>query len=86
MTVTEASRNFADIVNRTYYKGDSTTLIRSGEPVARLVPISDGNILGGDWLRMWLELPHLDREDADDFAKCVESSRANLSAPESPWD
>ena len=36
MTVTEASRHFSDLVNRSFYRGESIVLVRSGESVAML--------------------------------------------------
>jgi prevent-host-death family protein len=86
MTVTEAARHFADLVNRTYYRGESTVLVRSGEPVAMVVPVGGASVTGRDWLSRWRLMPHLDLEDADDFAACIESARENLAPPESPWD
>jgi len=86
MTVTEAARHFADLVNRTYYRGESTVLIRSGEPVAMVVPVGGASVTGRDWLSRWRAMPHLDVEDADDFAACMETARENLPTPESPWD
>ena len=38
LTVTEAARNFADVVNRAYYRHEATTLLKNGKPVARIVP------------------------------------------------
>ena len=38
VTVTEAARNFSDLVNRVFYRGESAMLIRNGVTVARLVP------------------------------------------------
>jgi prevent-host-death family protein len=38
ITVTEASRNFADCVNRARYQGVTFILQRNGVPVARIVP------------------------------------------------
>ena len=86
ITVTEAARNFADLVNRTYYRGESTVLVKSGEPVAMIVPISGVSVTGMGWLARWRAMPHLECEDADDFAASIESARENLSPPESPWD
>ncbi len=85
MTVTEAARHFADLVNRTYYRGESTVLIRSGEPVAMVVPVGGASVLARDWLSRWRLMPHLDLEDADDFAACIEGARGNLPPPKSPW-
>lgn len=86
MTVTEAARHFADLVNRTFYRGESTVLTRSGEPVAMVVPVGGSSVTGRDWLSKWRSLPHLDPEDAEDFAREIEESRGNLLPPTSPWD
>jgi antitoxin (DNA-binding transcriptional repressor) of toxin-antitoxin stability system len=86
MTVTEAARHFADLVNRTYYKGESTVLLRSGEAVAMLVPAGGSSQLGRDFATKWRRLRHLDADDAEDFGKSIEEARANLPMPTSPWD
>lgn len=39
ISVTEASRNFADCVNRVRYQGATFVLQKNGVPVARIVPI-----------------------------------------------
>lgn len=84
MTVTEAARHFADLVNRTYYCGESTVLVRSGEPVAMVVPLGGASVTGRDWLSRWRSMPHLDPADADDFATELEGEK--LPSPVSPWD
>ncbi|MFM2199621.1 MAG: Antitoxin Phd YefM, type toxin-antitoxin system [Verrucomicrobiota bacterium] len=86
MTVTEAARHFADLLNRTYYRGESTVLVRSGEPVAMVVPVGGSVVTGRDWLTRWRVMPHLEVADADDFAVDIESARENLLPPKSPWD
>jgi len=86
MTVTEAARHFADLVNRTYYRGETTVLIRSGEPVAMVVPIGGECITGRDWLSKWRSIPRLDEEDAEDFATDLAEARRNLAPVKSPWD
>jgi antitoxin (DNA-binding transcriptional repressor) of toxin-antitoxin stability system len=86
MTVTDAARHFADLLNRTYYRGESTVLLRSGEPVAMVVPVGGSVVTGRDWLPRWRSMPHLKVEDADNFAATIESARENLIPPKSPWD
>ncbi len=86
MTVTEAARHFADVVNRTYYRGESTVLVRSGEAVAMVVPVGGGSVTGRDWLVHWREMPRLGAAEAEDFAADIESARKNLVPPKSPWD
>lgn len=86
ITVTEASRNFSDLVNRSYYRGETTLLMRSGEAVAMMVPVGAASVPGRDWLAKWHAMPHLDSEDADDFGKTLEAARAHLPTVESLWD
>lgn len=86
MTVTEAARHFADLVNRTYYRGETTVLIRSGEPVAMVVPVGGVSVTGRDWLSKWRLMPHLDEKDAEEFATDLTNARRNLTPVESPWD
>lgn len=86
VTVTEAYRHFSDLVNRTYYNGDTTVLLRSGKPVAMLVPVETPNVTGREWLKSRRNMPHLDPEDAEDFGACIEEARANLTLPDISWD
>jgi prevent-host-death family protein len=39
ISVTEASRNFADCVNRVRYQGTAFLLQKNGVPVAKIVPV-----------------------------------------------
>jgi len=39
ISVTEASRNFADCVNRAHYQGMTFILHKNGVPVAKIVPV-----------------------------------------------
>lgn len=86
MSVTDASRRFSDLINRTYYRGESTVLVRSGEAVARVVPIGGASVLGMDWVEKWRRMPHLDVQDAENFAVELESARGEIRAVKSPWD
>ena len=48
VTVTEASRNFADCVNRAHYQNTTFVLLKNGEPFARLIPDSPKTCRGPD--------------------------------------
>lgn len=86
MTVTEAARHFSDLVNRSYYRGESTLLTRSGVAVARIVPVGGSSILGRDLAAKWREMKHLDPDDADDFAETIEKARSRFEMPAPAWD
>ncbi len=38
LTVIEAPRNFAEVVNRAYYRREATTLLKNGKSVVPIVP------------------------------------------------
>jgi len=86
MTVTEAARNFADVVNRSFYRGESTILFRSGEAVARISPVGGVGMRGADFAERWKEMRRLEADDAADFADTIAEARSHLSLPESKWD
>jgi len=48
ITVTEASRNFADCVNRAHYQNVTFVLLKNGGPVAQLMPQSQKICCGRD--------------------------------------
>lgn len=86
LSVTEAARNFADLVNRTHYRGETTLLVRAGNPVARLVPAGGSSCLGADLAAKWREMAHLSPDEAEEFAADLEEVRESIEPPESKWD
>lgn len=48
ITVTEASRDFADCVNRLHDQNVTFVLLKNGEPVSRLVPDNEKVCVGRD--------------------------------------
>ena len=85
LTVTEAARNFSDVINRTFYRNETTVLLKGGKPVARIVPVSSPTVTAGELAALWPTLPHLDSSDADAFANELESATHPLPAPRDPW-
>jgi prevent-host-death family protein len=87
ISVTEAARNFSDLVNRTYYRSETTVLVRSGVPVARIVPVGPGQTTGQALAERWKEIRHLTPDEATEFEQDIESARAILNLPPKPsWD
>ena len=86
ISVTEAARNFANIINRIYYKHESTTLLKSGEPVARIVPVAPSTCLARDFAHYLKTIPHLSEDEAADFERDLDTSRQKLLKSESKWD
>ena len=86
VTVTEASRGFADLVNRVFYRRESAVLMRGGKPVAKIVPVDEPAKTGGELASLSPDLPHLDLVEAEAFAHDLEGFRSALPLPASKWD
>ncbi len=86
VTVTEAARNFSDLVNRVFYRGESAMLIRNGVTVARLVPPEPETVSARDLAERWETLPHLTPVEADRLAEALEEARRALPPAEAPWE
>ncbi|MGV3533775.1 MAG: type II toxin-antitoxin system Phd/YefM family antitoxin [Chthoniobacteraceae bacterium] len=87
LSVTEAARNFADVVNRAYYRHESTTLLKNGKPVARVVPAGPSMRTGKEIAaEMTATRPRLGVEEAEAFEADLLKARAELPLSVSPWD
>ncbi len=87
ISVTEAARNFADIVSRVFYRGERFVLERGGRPVARLVPVPRGGRLG-DLPALLEAVPRLSVEEAEALRRDMQEARDSLPAlpDEDPWE
>lgn len=86
VSVTEAVRNFSDYVARVAYRHESFILCKGKKRIAELRPLPEGRQLG-DLPALLKSLPHLTREEADDFARDIESAREGPSSEtlRDPW-
>ena len=88
ISVTEASRNFADCVNRAHYQGASFVLLKNGNPVARIVPAARKPTRGKEIaaaLRKAVEDVHLGKEEATLWLHDLEQMRGSLPSQAKPW-
>lgn len=92
ISVTEAVRQFSDLINRVYYRGESVILTKGNKAVASIQPIqSEQNkqkkITVRELAEIFKSLPHLDPDDVDLFEKDIEEGKKMLlPPPENPWD
>ena len=88
LTVTEALRNFSDVIGRVRYTGESTTLTKGNKPVVRIVPIKRKRTIGD--MLAWLNDPNRPRitpEDAEAIGRNIEESRKHMNVPPvNKWD
>jgi prevent-host-death family protein len=88
ISVTEASRNFADCVNRARYQGASFLLLKSGEPVARIVPAESQPQKGRELAAALLKASegvHVGEEEATSWLHDLEQARGSLQPQGRPW-
>lgn len=84
ITVTEAARNFADCVNRAYYRNESFVLTRNGVPVARLVPAGPETCTGRDLAAVFGNLI-LGDDEAAAWKSDLKNARKALKKPAEKW-
>jgi len=87
LSVTDAARNFSDVVNRAYYRGETTVLLRSGQPVAKITPIGPAECTGSQLAHRLNTMHHLSSKEAEAFADDLEAARMELNQWPSPaWE
>ena len=80
ITVTKASRHFADCVNRAHDQSVTFMLLKNGEPVARLVP---EKVCVGRDLAKALAKTDLPESEARAWHRDLEAARKSLKTPRS---
>ncbi|HEY0780599.1 MAG TPA: hypothetical protein VGD56_21765, partial [Gemmatirosa sp.] len=85
LSVTEAARRFADVVNRAFYRHETTVLEKNGVPVAYVAPMDPAGISARELAHRWPLLPRLSAVDADAFAEDLAAARAGVALPADPW-
>ena len=84
ITVTEASRNFADCVNRTHYQNMTFVLVKNGVTVAHLVP-ANGKACTGRDLAAAIASSDLHSDEAQSWRQDLRSARKRLKPPADKW-
>lgn len=85
LTIEDAARTLADVVERVRTRGEAALLTKSGEPVARIIPVAGARSTEEliAFLRRWRrEHPEPDEQ----FAEAVEEGRKAIRPPHDPWE
>lgn len=85
LSVTDAARRFADVVNRAFYRHETTVLLKNGVPVAFVAPMAPTGIPAVELAHRWARLPRLTPSDAAAFGGDIGAARAEVPAPADPW-
>lgn len=84
ISVTEAARNFSECINRARYQNVTFVLLKSGSPVARIVPDAERVCTGKD-LMSALSNAKLSEEEAKAWRRDLRSARAHLKPLPDKW-
>lgn len=85
LSVTDAARRFADVVNRAFYRHETTVLVKNGVAVAYVAPMAPNGIPARELAHRWPLLPRLSAADAAAFAEDLAVARAGLVPPSDRW-
>lgn len=86
ISVTDAARAFADVVNRAFYRNETTVLTRNGVAVAHVAPAGPAGISAKELLLRWETLSHLTPSEAAKFEDEINEARAALTPPNDQWE
>ena len=81
ISATKAARNFSDLVNRVYYKGETFVVERGGEPVCKISPAAPERFTGAEFVEPLSKLPRPDHEYFD----VIELNKKQEPLGPSPW-
>ena len=84
ISVTDAARNFADCINRAHYQNVTFVLLKSGSPVARIVPDREKICTGSD-LASALSITKLPVEESRAWKRDVRKARTHLKPLSDKW-
>ena len=88
ISVTEASRNFSDCVNRARYQGTSFVLLKGGSPVARIEPAEAEPKRGRELAAAFVEAVegvNVCEEEATAWLHDLEQARGAMQPQGRPW-
>jgi antitoxin (DNA-binding transcriptional repressor) of toxin-antitoxin stability system len=85
ITVTEAARNFSELVSRVHYQGGTTILVKGGKPMVKLSPVNRPKT-GRELAALWPRRPALSKNEAASFECDLTDSRSRLGPLVSKWE
>lgn len=84
ISLTEAARNFSECINRAHYQNVTFVLLKSGSPVARIVPDRE-RVCTGRNLAAALEAARLLPDEARAWNEDLRAARAQLKPLADKW-
>ena len=86
LSVTQAVRQFSDLMNRVFYQGSTVELERGNRVIARISPVtSESPVKVKDLNTFFQELPSLG-DDSERFAEDLAEIRKQVLTERNQWD
>lgn len=86
ISVTQAARQFSDLMNRVFYQGTIVELKRGNRVIARISPVSPESPLKVKHLNNFFhDLPSLGK-DSKDFTEDLANIRKQIPMERNQWD
>ncbi len=82
ISAAEAVRNFSDLINRVYYRGESFVVERGGKDVCKISPATPLRFTGADFVKLLSSLP---RPDESFFDVIEKLNKTQPPLGKSPW-
>jgi prevent-host-death family protein len=86
ITIEDAARCLSELVERVHANGEAAVLVKSGRPIARIVPFPSREQVPEDliaFLLQWrIEYPEPDEQ----LAEVIQESRKAVQPPRDPWE
>ncbi|HEY5228918.1 MAG TPA: hypothetical protein VIJ19_10260 [Opitutaceae bacterium] len=83
--MTEAARNFSELVSRLHYQGGSALLMKGGKAMVKMTSFRRP-MTGAELAFAWSGMDHLSLAEATEFEKDLKSARRKLRPLSSKWD
>jgi antitoxin (DNA-binding transcriptional repressor) of toxin-antitoxin stability system len=86
LTIEDAARCLPELVERVHSNGEAALLVKAGQPMARIVPVSNGGGPTEDliaFLHSW-RIAH--PEPDEQFADAIQDSRKSIKPARNPWE
>ena len=86
ISAVDAAKDFPRLIERLENHHESAVIVRDGHPVARLVPWKQPAAGGEELADRWAQHDRLPPEEAEAFARDLESARTSLTPLRAAWD
>jgi antitoxin (DNA-binding transcriptional repressor) of toxin-antitoxin stability system len=86
ISVAEAAKDFLRVLHLAESRGEPTTLVRDGKPVAKLVPLPQPASTCEELAARWEKLYKLPPDEAEAFAADLEHAHKVLPPLKPAWD